>query len=125
MEGVGQILTMAAFLVFGAFLLPDGFAHVTQNAVILAILFLTIVRMLPVFLSLAGTGLPVREKLFLGWFGPRGLASILFTLIMMDEFELPNEPELLACVSMTVAMSVVLHGISATPLASRIGRVES
>lgn len=122
MEGVGLVLTMAAFLVFGAFLLPDGLAHASTKAVILALLFLTVVRMLPVFLSLAGTGLPVREKLFLGWFGPRGLASILFTLIILDEFELPNEPELLACVSMTVAISVVLHGISATPLANRIGK---
>jgi NhaP-type Na+/H+ or K+/H+ antiporter len=70
-----------------------------------------------------GSGLSAPEKLFLGWFGPRGLASILFTLIMMDEFDFPNEDELLACVSMTVFLSIVLHGLSATPLAKRIGRV--
>ncbi|MEZ5812777.1 MAG: sodium:proton antiporter [Rhizobiaceae bacterium] len=122
MEGVGQLLTMASFLVFGAFLLPDGIAHVTPRTVILALLFLTVVRMAPIFLSLAGSGLPPIEKLFLGWFGPRGLASVLFTLIMMDEFELPNEQELLSCVSMTVALSVLVHGLSATPLARRIGR---
>ncbi|WP_246030342.1 hypothetical protein [Litoreibacter halocynthiae] len=49
-------------------------------------------------------------KLFLGWFGPRGLAFILFTLIMMDEFDFPGEQELLACVSMTVFLSIMLHG---------------
>jgi sodium/hydrogen antiporter len=80
MEGAGQLLTMSAFLVFGALLLPDGLAHMTPQAVIIAILFLTVVRMGPIWLSLAGTGLRLKEKLFLGWFGPRGLASILFTL---------------------------------------------
>jgi NhaP-type Na+/H+ or K+/H+ antiporter len=122
MEGVGQLLTMFAFLVFGALLLPDGLEHMTWNAVILALLFLTVVRMLPIWLSLLGTGLALREKLFLGWFGPRGIASILFTLIMMDEFDFPGEEELLACVSMTVFLSIILHGISAAPLSKWIGR---
>ncbi|MDA8746664.1 cation:proton antiporter [Litoreibacter sp.] len=122
MEGVGQILTMLAFLIFGALLLPDGLAHMGWQAVVLALLFLTIVRMLPIWLSLLGTGLALREKLFLGWFGPRGLASILFTLIMMDEFDFPGEEELLACVSMTVFLSIILHGVSASPLSKWIGR---
>lgn len=120
MEGAGQLLTMSAFFVFGAFLLPDGLRHAGLVSLTLAILFLTIVRMLPIYVSLIGTPLPARDKLFLGWFGPRGLASILFTLIMMDEFEFPNEPELLACVSLTVAFSIILHGLSANPLASRL-----
>jgi NhaP-type Na+/H+ or K+/H+ antiporter len=125
MEGVGQLLTMFAFIVFGALLLPDGLAHANWRAVVLAILFLTVVRMLPIWLSLLGTGLALREKLFLGWFGPRGLASILFTLIMMDEFDFPGEEELLACVSMTVFLSIILHGISAAPLSRWIGRTSS
>ena len=58
--------------------------------------------MVPVLISLAGTGLPLKEKFFLGWFGPRGLASILFTLVIIDEYEIPHEHELLACVVMTV-----------------------
>lgn len=123
MEGQGQLFTMAAFFIFGALLLPDGFAHVTGGAVLVALLFLTVVRMLPIWLSLTGTGLTTKEKLFLGWFGPRGLASILFTLIMIDQFEIPNEQELLACVSMTVFMSILLHGLSAAPLAKRIDRM--
>ena len=122
MEGAGQLLTMAAFLIFGAILLPRGFAYFSIQAALVAILFLTVVRMLPIFLSLAGTGLPTREKLFLGWFGPRGLASILFTLIMIDSYDIPNQEEFLACVSMTVCLSIVVHGVTATPLARRIGR---
>ncbi|MDF9304303.1 sodium:proton antiporter [Tritonibacter mobilis] len=122
MEGAGQLLTMAAFLVFGAFLLPDGLAHAGVSTLVLALLFLTVVRMGPILLSLIGSGLPTREKLFLGWFGPRGLASILFTLLMMDQFDIPNEEELLACVSLTVGLSILLHGITSTPLASWISQ---
>ena len=122
MEGAGQMLTMTAFFVFGAFLLPDGLAHAGWTAVVIALLFLTLVRVLPIVMSLLGTALPMREKLFLGWFGPRGIASILFTLLMLDAFDLPAENELLACVSLTVGLSILLHGLSATPLARWIGR---
>ncbi|MEM8749492.1 MAG: cation:proton antiporter [Pseudomonadota bacterium] len=122
MEGSGQLLTMSAFLMFGALLLPTGLAHISFTSVAVGLSFLTFVRMGPIWFSLAGSGLRPREKAFLGWFGPRGLASILFTLIMIDEFEFPGETELLACVSMTVFFSIILHGVSATPLANRIGR---
>ncbi len=122
MEGNGQLLTMAAFFMFGALLLPAGLEHVSFIPVLVAVAFLTVIRIVPIYLSLAGTGLKLKEKLFLGWFGPRGLASILFTLIVVDEFDLPGEAELLACVSMTVFLSILLHGFSATPLANRIGR---
>ncbi|MEP5730492.1 MAG: cation:proton antiporter [Sulfitobacter sp.] len=122
MEGIGQILTMIAFLIFGAILLPAGLVHMQWQAVALGIMFLTVVRMLPIWLSLLGTGLATREKLFLGWFGPRGLASILFTMIMTDEFDFRGEAELMACVSMTVFLSIILHGISSAPLAEWIGK---
>ena len=122
MEGNGQLLTMSAFFVFGALLLPDGLKHVSVFSVAVGVLFLTFVRVTPIVVSLWGTGLKLKEKLFLGWFGPRGLASILFTLIIMDEYEFPGEAELLACVSVTVLLSIILHGVTASPLAKRIGR---
>jgi NhaP-type Na+/H+ or K+/H+ antiporter len=100
--GNGFIAAFIAGMVYGALLLPDGLDHVTWKVLLLAILFLTVVRMLPIWLSLLGTGLALREKMFLEWFGPRGFASILFTLIILDEFDFPGEQELLACVSMTV-----------------------
>jgi NhaP-type Na+/H+ or K+/H+ antiporter len=123
MEGAGLLLTMSSFLVFGALLLPEGLAHASMKTVLIAVLFLTVVRVCAIWLSLAGSGLKTGEKLFLGWFGPRGLASILFTLVIIDEFEFANEAELLACVSMTVALSIIVHGLSSTPLARWIGRV--
>lgn len=122
MEGVGQLLTMFSFLIFGALLLPAGLTHASWHAAALGLMFLTVVRMLPIWISLIGTGLKLQEKLFLGWFGPRGLASILFTLIMIDEFDFPREQELLSCVSMTVFLSIILHGMSATPLSNWVGR---
>lgn len=122
MEGNGQILTMVAFITFGALLLPDGIAHLSALSVLAGLSFLTVVRIIPIWVSLLGTGIPMRERLFLGWFGPRGLASILFTLIMVDEFQLPGETELIACVSATVMFSILLHGITAAPLAAHFGK---
>lgn len=121
MEGQGQLLTMLAFFVFGSVLLPAAVDHMSWVPLLVGVLFMTIVRMLPIWLALAGTGLRLREKLFLGWFGPRGLASILFSLIIVDEYEIPHEGELLACVVMTVFLSIVLHGVSAAALARKIG----
>ncbi len=122
MEGEGQFLTICTFLIFGAVLVPKGLAHATWSTVLLAIAFLTFVRMVPVWLSLAGTGLEPREKLFLGWFGPRGLASILFALLIVDRYAVPGADEMLACVVLTVLLSIVLHGVTAGPLAARLAR---
>lgn len=117
MEGIGQLLTIAAFLIFGAFLLPAAIAHISWTAVIVAIGFLTVIRMVPIWLSLIGTDTTPRERFVLGWFGPRGLASLLFTLIILDEYELPAQEELLACVAMTVTLSIVVHGLSSAKVA--------
>ena len=119
MEGEGQLLTLLTFLIFGAVLAPIGLEHANWKTVTLALLLLTVVRVLPIWLSLAGTGLSLYEKLFLGWFGPRGLASILFALLVLDRFPIPGADELVACVVLTVLMSIVLHGLTATPLSNR------
>ena len=120
MSAEGKLLTMLSFTIFGAAMVPDGLAHASWATVGAAVCFLTIVRMGPVWLSLAGTGLRPREKLFLGWFGPRGLASVLFSLLVLEKFQLPHIEELVACVVLTVILSVVLHGLSARPLASLV-----
>jgi len=122
MEGEGQLFTLLTFLIFGAVLAPIGLEHATLKTTVLAILFLSVVRMLPIWLSLVGTGLSLSDKLFLGWFGPRGLASILFALLVLEQFEFAGADEMVACVVLTVILSIVLHGVTATPLARRIGR---
>ena len=117
MESQGQLVTIAAFVIFGAVLLPVGIAHISFVACGIAVLFLTVVRMLPIYLSLLGTKTTPRERVFLGWFGPRGLASVLFALLVVDEYDIPYEAEFQACVVVTVFLSILVHGISSAPLA--------
>ena len=123
MESEGQLLTIFTFLIFGAVMVPFGIEHAPWKTLVLAILFLSVIRMLPIWLSLTGSGLSPYEKLFLGWFGPRGLASILFALLFLERFEIPGGDEILACVVLTVMLCIVLHGILANPMAARFGVV--
>jgi NhaP-type Na+/H+ or K+/H+ antiporter len=91
--------------------------------VLYAVLSLTLIRMVPVFLSLTGMHMRTDEKLFMGWFGPRGLASIVFVVIVLHE-NLPGADTISMTVVSTIILSVVFHGISANPfvaaLAARI-----
>jgi len=120
-ETEGQLLTLLVFLVFGAVMLPNAWAHVGMAAVLYCALSLTLVRMLPVALSLVGSGLKPPSFAFLGWFGPRGLASILFVLIVVEEGRLANGPLLESLVVLTVFGSAMLHGATAYPIARRYG----
>jgi len=96
------------------------FSDAARPATLLyAVLSLTVIRMLPVAISLVGAGLRPPSYLFLGWFGPRGLASILFVLLILEEAEVVHRDELLAITVVTVALSVLLHGLTAAPFASR------
>lgn len=119
MESEGQLLTIITFLIFGAVMVPLGIEHANWKTMTLAILYLSVVRMLPIWLSLTGTGLSNYDKIFLGWFGPRGLASILFALLILERFEIPARDEILSCIVLTVMLSIVLHGVSANPMAAR------
>lgn len=120
-EAEGQLLTLLVFLAFGAAMLPEALAHATGAAVLYALLSLTVVRMLPVTLSLLGTDLRPASVTFLGWFGPRGLASILFALLVVAEGRLAIGPLLMTVVVLTVLASTFLHGLTAYPLARRYG----
>ncbi|EDX85838.1 transporter, CPA2 family [Synechococcus sp. PCC 7335] len=122
MESEGQLLTMLTFLVFGSLLAPIGLTHASWRTLTLAISFLSVVRVAAIWLALIGMKLSSYEKLFLGWFGPRGLASILFVLLVLEEFPIPGEDELIACVVLTVLFSIVLHGVSAVPLSNLFSR---
>jgi len=123
METEGQLLMLITFLVFGAALLPEGIAHMNPVILLYAVLSLTVIRMIPIAISLLGTGLSLPTQLFLGWFGPRGLASILFVLLILEESDLAHRDELLTVTVLTVALSALLHGVSAAPLASLYGRM--
>ena len=85
-----------------------------------AILSLTVIRMLPVFLSLTGMGVSTEGKLFMGWFGPRGLASIVFAVIVVNA-KVPNSGTIAATVACTIMLSILAHGITANPWARGFG----
>lgn len=123
MESEGQLLMLITFLVFGAALLPEGLAHIDVKFVVYAVLSLTAIRMIPIAISLLGSGLRPPTFLFLGWFGPRGLASILFVLLILEEAEITHRDEILSITVITVALSVILHGLSAAPLARKYGEL--
>ena len=117
----GGLLSAAVWLIFGAMLVPalDG---LDWRAVVFAVLALTIVRGIPVAIALAGAGLDPATVAFMAWFGPRGLASVVFVLIAYDELVPADAKFVLTAVVTVVLASVMAHGVSAGPLAARFGR---
>jgi len=114
-ETQGQLLILLTFLFFGAVMVTPAFAHVTGPILLYAALSLTLVRMLPVSLSLAGVGLRRPTHLFLGWFGPRGIASILYGLIVLKHESFALREEVFTVTVVVVSVSVLLHGLTAWP----------
>lgn len=112
-EDVGELATWMTFLFFGIELVSPAVSAVSWQRLVYVALSLTVVRMLPVAAALVGTHCAKSTALFLGWFGPRGLASILFALLILDEADLAHREVILEVVSLTVLASVFLHGLSA------------
>lgn len=125
METEGKLLVLITFLIFGAAMLPEGIVHLTPAIFLYAVLSLTVIRIIPIMISLSGTRLQLTSRLFLGWFGPRGLASILFVLLILDKPAVPHYDQILSITVITVALSALLHGITAAPLAGYYGRLVS
>ena len=123
-EGTGDTLALITWVVFGAAVVGQSIGSFSWQVVLYALLSLTIVRMLPVFLVLAGMNLRTDEKLFMGWFGPRGLASIVFAVIVLNE-HLPGGGTISMTVVCTIVLSIVAHGLTANPLVAALGaRIE-
>lgn len=109
-ETLGSALSSLSFFVFGALLLGPAIEDLTWQVAVYAVLSLTVIRMVPVVLALIGSGLGRPSVLYLGWFGPRGLASIIFAGLVIEEAELPGAPTIISVVMITVGLSVVAHG---------------
>ncbi len=123
-EGTGSIFALITWVVFGALVVGPALHNLTWPIVLYSLLSLTVIRMLPVFILLSGMGISVEGKLFIGWFGPRGLASIVFAIIVMQA-KLPNGDVLVHVVACTVILSILLHGLSAVPWVESFGRRSS
>jgi NhaP-type Na+/H+ or K+/H+ antiporter len=105
---------------FGSAVVSWMIDRITWSAFLYAVLSLTVIRMLPVYLCLRGTSIDTAGRLFIGWFGPRGLASIVFAIIALDE-QLPGNDVLMTTIACTILLSVIAHGVTANPLVKSIG----
>ena len=114
-EAEGQLFGLATFLLFGMIALVPAIETADASCYIYAALSLTVIRMIPTALSLIGLKLKASTVMFLAWFGPRGLASLLFALLVIGEFNLPHGERILTISVLTVMFSMVAHGISAVP----------
>jgi len=122
-EGIGETLALMTWMLFGATVIGQSVQYFTWEMIVFALLSLTVIRMLPIFLSLTGTGESTASKLFLGWFGPRGLASIVFAIIVVNK-GVPAAKFIAMVVVLTVFFSLVAHGVSANPLSKLLGQKE-
>jgi NhaP-type Na+/H+ or K+/H+ antiporter len=122
-EGTGETVALVTWVVFGAVVVGHTIERIVWEAVAYAVLSLTVIRILPVFVVMAGTSLSVVEKLFIGWFGPRGLASVVFGIIVLQA-DLPGGFILRQTVLYTVVFSILAHGLTANPLIAALARRE-
>jgi NhaP-type Na+/H+ or K+/H+ antiporter len=119
-EGTGDTLALITWVIFGSAVVGQALGNFTWLILLYSALSLTIIRMLPVYLSLAGSDIDTEGKLFIGWFGPRGLASIVFAVIVVNS-DLPNTGPIAMTVVCTILLSIIGHGITATPWAKAYG----
>ena len=119
LEETGDLLGAVTFILFGAVMLVPMLDDLSAEVFLYAGLSLTVVRMIPVALAMLGAGAGRPTVAFVGWFGPRGLASIVFAVILVEEADLVHESVLLNAIFLTVGLSVLLHGLTATPLTGR------
>ena len=118
-EELGSVLNGVTLIVFGAAVLGSVWSQIGLVDVFYAVLSLTLVRMVPVAIAMLGSRARPPTVLFLGWFGPRGLASIVFGVVVVEASGLPHTSDLIVALTVTVALSVVAHGTTAAPLARR------
>ncbi len=119
-EDEGELLTAITFVVFGAVLIGPMLDQLTWRTAAYALASLTIVRMIPVLIAMTGSRTFFEPRLFLGWFGPRGLASILFALVVVEELQSPAGQTIFSVASWTVLSSVFLHGLTANGWTGRL-----
>ncbi|MGH8386297.1 MAG: cation:proton antiporter [Pseudomonas sp.] len=118
-EEIASLLSVITWVVFGAMVIPWAWSSLTLSIWLYAVLSLSAIRILPVLISLTGTGFNFETRLFIGWFGPRGLASIVFAVMILD-YPISASRTLVATAVCTVLLSVVLHGLSANPWTARL-----
>ncbi len=120
-EATGDVLALITWVIFGSAVVGQAVGSFSWLILLYSVLTLTVIRMLPVFVSLGGMGMSVEGKLFVGWFGPRGLASIVFAVIVVNA-KLPHSGPIAMTAVCTIILSILAHGVSANPWAKAFGR---
>lgn len=119
-ELLGEVLSLAVWFLFGAALLPVVLEYFSVWTLVYATLSLTVIRLLPIALGMLGTRQDRATILFIGWFGPRGLASVVFALLAIEELGPSSAAgQAVAAVAFTVLLSVIIHGVTAGPIGRR------
>lgn len=118
-EAEGLLLSLGIFLLFGLAVIPTASAYWGWKELSYAIASLTVIRMVPVAVALIGARLDRTTVLFIGWFGPRGIASVLYLLLAVSAIGLAGHEHLLSIIVLTVTLSILLHGVSAVPFCKR------
>ena len=122
-EESGALVSLLVWLAFGAVAVAPAVEVLNWQIVLYAVLSLTVIRMAPVAVALVGSGLDRATIALVAWFGPRGLASVVFALLALEELGSPTAGHAVAVITFTVLLSVVLHGVTAEPLAARYARL--
>jgi NhaP-type Na+/H+ or K+/H+ antiporter len=119
-ESTGDTFALITWVIFGEAVIYKALGHFNWLILLYAVLSLTLIRMLPVFISLTGMGVSTEGKLFMGWFGPRGLASVVFAVIVMNA-NVPGGGVIAATAVCTIILSILAHGVTANPWARGLG----
>jgi len=124
-ETEGTQLILIVFLIFGLAMVPAALPYWGPRELVYALASLTVLRMVPVAISLIGAKLDWQTITFVGWFGPRGIASVLYLLMAVAAIGIEGHETVMSVIVLTVLISVYAHGISAMPLSRRYGAIAS
>jgi NhaP-type Na+/H+ or K+/H+ antiporter len=123
-DAAGQLLELIVFAMFGSYAVFVGWRDADWRVVFFAVVALIVVRLVAVPTALIGSGLPARSRLFIGWFGPRGIGTLVLGLLMIERGEIQQSATIMQAVVVTVTVSLVVHSLTA-PIGIRMWPAQS
>jgi NhaP-type Na+/H+ or K+/H+ antiporter len=114
-DAAGQLLELTVFAMFGGYAVFVGWRDASWRVVVFAIVALVVVRLVAVSLALLGSDVPLRERLFIGWFGPRGIGTLVLGMLVVERGDIEQESLIIQVVAVTVSLSLVVHSLTAWP----------
>jgi NhaP-type Na+/H+ or K+/H+ antiporter len=114
-DAAGQLLELMVFAMFGAYAVVVGWRDADWRIVVFAVMALFVVRLIAVSVALVRSDMPVRERMFIGWFGPRGIGTLVLGLLVVERGQIEQEPLIVQVVAVTVSLSLVVHSLTAWP----------